>query len=541
MRTEVDGPPVLTCPEPHGSELPATFCAGCGTKLVVTGGVGPDGAVPTVAPTTASPVQTPLLPKGTVGIVCWTCHATIVSPLLWQPPEGAPFGVECRRCSQQVILHSCSNCQTRHYVALTTSPDSHPRIRGLEIEGPPGNYSCSTCGRSNPISLPQFKNGKPTKHFYHLCGRCRHWVQAHSSVPAISCGHCGYEWNISECTSCSSLNILPYSPKGDYTCVCCRASIPVIPLPPVQAKAVPDSAVLATEIEYSPGLEDSDREKLIAAFLTDLDQLVGLDSVKSQVHRLIDLARVARLRKERGLPAAAISQHLVFVGNPGTGKTIVARIIARLYHQLGLLSLDEVTETSREGLVAGYVGQTAIKTMAVCEAALGGVLFIDEAYSLIGSSGTDFGPEAISTLLKFMEDHRDDLVVILAGYPGDMGELLLSNPGLASRFSRTIEFADYSDEELAKIFLGLCRDSGYDLTDASLATVGTVFAAWPRDRGFGNGRLARNLYEQAVMAQANRLADSLGADSDLVTLVEADIEAAAAALRSTVHGNATSG
>jgi Cdc6-like AAA superfamily ATPase len=261
----------------------------------------------------------------------------------------------------------------------------------------------------------------------------------------------------------------------------------------------------------------------------ELDALIGLDVVKAEVKLVADLLVVQRLRTERGLPVAAGSRHLVFTGNPGTGKTTVARLLAELYRTLGVVTRGHLVETDRGGLVAGYVGQTATKVKGVFTSALGGVLLIDEAYALARGGERDFGTEAIDTLVKLVEDHRDEIVVILAGYPAEMAALVASNPGIESRFPRTIHFPDYTDEELVRIFDRLCRASHYEPDDAALAAARDRFAAEPRGPGFGNGRLARNLFEASIAAQASRVvAIEAPTDADLGSLTAPDVVAAAA-------------
>jgi Cdc6-like AAA superfamily ATPase len=258
--------------------------------------------------------------------------------------------------------------------------------------------------------------------------------------------------------------------------------------------------------------------------LDELNTMIGLQPIKSDVTELVNFLTVQQLRKIRGMAAVPVSLHVVFYGNPGTGKTSVARILAKIYKALGLLTIGQLVETDRAGLVAGYVGQTAIKVNQVVEQALGGILFIDEAYSLTQDNENDYGKEAIDTLLKRMEDHRDNLAVIVAGYTEKMDKFLTSNPGLRSRFNRFWLFADYSPSELVTIFESLCTTSEMHSSETAKQKVLDLFtrAYQSRDTAFGNARLARNIFESAIGNQANRIVSA----GDTSTAVLETIEAA---------------
>ena len=258
----------------------------------------------------------------------------------------------------------------------------------------------------------------------------------------------------------------------------------------------------------------------------ELDELIGLGSVKDEVRSLANFVKLQKQREAKGLKTAKVSYHLVFYGSPGTGKTTVARIVGRIYKDLGVLKRGHTVETDRAGLCAQYVGQTGPKTDSVIMKALDGVLFIDEAYSLVPEqgNGNDYGQEAISTILKRMEDYRDRLVVIVAGYKNEMQRFIDSNPGLQSRFNRYIDFPDYSGGELAQIFKMYMKKNQYTLSSDAEQYLKERFeyAVAHKDRNFGNARYARNVFEKSIQAQANRLGGMSNLSKDQLTELTAD-------------------
>ncbi len=291
-----------------------------------------------------------------------------------------------------------------------------------------------------------------------------------------------------------------------YTEKKAREERPVAVTPLVRTEEKAEVEEEKKPVEAEP-VQNTGKETL-DGLLAELNSLIGLEGVKTEINSLINLIKVRKLRERYALPDMDMSYHMVFSGSPGTGKTTVARLVAAIYKELGLLSKGTLYETDRAGLVAGYVGQTALKVTEVVEKALGGVLFIDEAYALSSSgAGNDFGPEALDTLVKLMEDHRDDLVVIVAGYTDEMKQFLKANTGLVSRFNKFIEFPDYSNEELLDIFGVMADKAGFKVEDEARATLERKLAELePAAKAtFGNARGIRNMFEKIVVNQANRV------------------------------------
>ena len=278
----------------------------------------------------------------------------------------------------------------------------------------------------------------------------------------------------------------------------------------------------------APQPKEPEKTETIEELRGELNTYIGLESIKKEVNNLINMVTVYKLRRAHDLPTPDLSLHMVFSGNPGTGKTMIARLMARIYKTLGILSKGQLVEVDRSGLVAGYVGQTATKTSEVIEKAKGGVLFIDEAYALNSSSENDFGQEAIDTILKAMEDNRDDLVVIVAGYDGLMDRFIHSNPGLESRFNRYLHFDDYNLDEMMGIFQLQCKKGCYEMEDEARAAVREFIAAENTNSiSFGNARGVRNIFEKVLVNQANRLAAmETVTREDLMKITKEDVDLA---------------
>ncbi|WP_067225997.1 right-handed parallel beta-helix repeat-containing protein [Streptomyces sp. NBRC 109706] len=449
--------------------------------------------------------------------------------------SGGETGVRLRSQEESVLLHCSVTGQQGNGIELAAGAD--PRVRGVRVArtGKHG-VSVGESSRGTFDHCDVIASGFPSIHV----GRdaaprfrgCRVFDSAHDLGVAEDANPT-FE-------NCVAINVasprLPGAPRGGTAAPGARQPGPgrqgrdagPPPGPQGRAAATP-SGQAATAPGSAHPRQGSDDDAPEADSLTDLlaelDELVGLENVKRDVGGMVKLMQTVRMRQEAGLPAPPLSRHLVFAGNPGTGKTTVARLYGRLLHALGLLSRGHLVEVDRSALVGEYIGHTGPKTTEAFQRARGGVLFIDEAYALTPPGvAQDFGMEAIATLVKLMEDHRDEVVVIAAGYPEEMDRFIGSNPGLASRFTRSLLFTDYSTEELVRIVEHHARRHRYDLTEGARSALATHIGAIPRGERFGNGRTARQLFQQMTEHQAMRVAElTAPKDQELMALDENDL------------------
>ncbi|MFD7119741.1 right-handed parallel beta-helix repeat-containing protein [Streptomyces sp. NPDC059922] len=413
-------------------------------------------------------------------------------------------------------LNSCTIDGVQTGVIVTKGAD--PTIERCTVTSPAeAGFYVSAEGRGTFHSCRVTGSGG---YGFHVMDGCRTTL---TRCRTERCARGGYDFaedgpTVEDCTSDESGVLVPPTPALEPSAVLTAAqSAGLLGAVPAQSTQSATARLLDTVPEATTPARASE------AVLGELDSLVGLDSVKREVRALTDMIEVGRRRKEAGLKAASVRRHLVFTGSPGTGKTTVARLYGEILHSLGVLERGHLVEVSRVDLVGEHIGSTAIRTQEAFDRARGGVLFIDEAYALSPEdSGRDFGKEAIDTLVKLMEDHRDAVVVIVAGYTAEMERFLTVNPGVASRFSRTITFSDYVPEELLRIVEQQSEEQEYRLGEGTAEALLKYFTALPKGPAFGNGRTARQTFESMVERHAGRVAQLPETSTDDLTLLYAD-------------------